>query len=136
MCSAARTGDDFGGEVIPAAIKTHNVSAYNFEGYWEDIGTIRSFYETNLSLARPDSPFNFHDPTDPIYTHPRFLPGSTIDGATLKNVLLADGCRIHQAEISDSIVGLRSQVEDGVVMRDTILMGADYFDTEETSGSG
>ncbi|KAA3647858.1 MAG: glucose-1-phosphate adenylyltransferase [Chloroflexi bacterium] len=123
--------DDFGGEVIPSAIKTHNVAAYNFEGYWEDIGTIRSFYETNLSLARPDSPFNFHDPTDPIYTHPRFLPGSTIDGATLTNVLLADGCRIHRAEISNSIVGLRSQVEDGVVMSDTILMGADYYDTPE-----
>jgi glucose-1-phosphate adenylyltransferase len=88
---------------------------------------MRSFYETNLSLTRPDAPFNFYDPLRPIYTRPRYLPGSVIDGATLKNVLLADGCQIHEAEISDSIVGLRSQIADGVRMKETILMGADYY---------
>jgi hypothetical protein len=79
-------------------------------------------------LARPDSPFNFYDPVKPIYTRPRYLPASVIDGATLHNVLLADGCQIHDADIGDSIVGLRSQIADGVQMRDTILMGADYYD--------
>jgi glucose-1-phosphate adenylyltransferase len=108
------------------------VFGFDFDGYWEDIGTIRSFYETNLSLTRTDPPFNFYDPVRPIYTRPRYLPGSVIDGATLKNVLLADGCQICRAEISDSIVGLRSQIADGVRMDHTILMGADYYDTPET----
>ncbi len=120
--------DDFGSQIIPNAISTHAVFSFDFEGYWEDIGTIRSFYETNLRLTRPDAPFNFHDPVQPIYTHARFLPGSTISGATLKNVLLAEGCQIGQAEISDSIVGLRSQIADGVRMVNTIMMGADYYD--------
>lgn len=120
--------DDFGGQVIPNAIHSHTVLGYDFDGYWEDIGTIRSFYETNLSLTRPDAPFNFYDPVRPIYTRPRYLPGSVIDGATLHNVLLADGCQIRHAEISDSIVGLRSQIADGVQMKNSILMGADYYD--------
>jgi glucose-1-phosphate adenylyltransferase len=123
---------DFGGEVIPNSLTTHAVYGFDFDGYWEDIGTIRSFYETNLSLARPDPPFNFYDPVRPIYTRPRYLPGSVIDGATLHNVLLSDGCQICKAEISDSIVGLRSQIADGVRMDHTILMGADYYDSPET----
>jgi glucose-1-phosphate adenylyltransferase len=126
------THTDFGGQIIPKALSTHAVFGYDFEGYWEDIGTIRSFYETNLRLAHPDSPFNFYDPDLPIYTHPRFLPGSVIDGAAMINVLLADGCQIHQAEINNSVIGLRSQVADGVSMCDTVLMGADYYDTPET----
>ena len=126
------TYEDFGGQIIPNAISSHQVFGFDFDGYWEDIGTIRSFYETNLSLTRPDPPFNFYDPVRPIYTRPRYLPGSVIDGATLHNVLLADGCQIHEAEISDSIVGLRSQIADGVRMQQTILMGADYYDTPET----
>jgi glucose-1-phosphate adenylyltransferase len=120
--------DDFGGQIIPNAINTHMVFGYDFGGYWEDIGTIRSFYDTNLSLTRPDAPFNFYDPVHPIYTRPRYLPGSVIDGATLVNVLLSDGCLIKTAEISDSVVGLRSQIADGVIMKRSILMGADYYD--------
>ncbi len=123
---------DFGGEVIPNSLANHAVYGFDFDGYWEDIGTIRSFYETNLSLTRTDPPFNFYDPVRPIYTRPRYLPGSVIDGATLKNVLLADGCQICKAEISDSIVGLRSQIADGVRMDHTILMGADYYDSPDT----
>ncbi len=108
--------DDFGGQIIPNALATHKVYGYTFQGYWEDIGTIRSFYETNLRLARPDAPFNFYDPERPIYTHARFLPGSVIDGATLDNVLLAEGSQIHKAEIHDSVVGLRSHIAEGVYM--------------------
>jgi glucose-1-phosphate adenylyltransferase len=119
---------DFGAQIIPNALDTHRVFGYDFDDYWEDIGTIRSFYETNLRLARPDSPFNFYDPVRPIYTRSRFLPGTVINGATLHNVLLGEGCRIDRAEISDSIVGIRAQISDGVQMRNTIMMGADYYD--------
>jgi glucose-1-phosphate adenylyltransferase len=123
---------DFGKDVIPGAIPSLQVYGFDFDGYWEDIGTIRSFYETNLRLARPDSPFNFNDPDRPIYTHARFLPGSVVHGGHLHNVLLADGCQIGEAVIENSIVGLRSQISDGVQIRDTILMGADYYDTSGT----
>ncbi|RPI33481.1 MAG: glucose-1-phosphate adenylyltransferase [Chloroflexota bacterium] len=121
--------DDFGGGIIPAALSTHRTCGFEFEGYWEDLGTIRSFYETNLSLAMPDTPFDFHEPERPIYTHARFLPGSVVSGASLQNVLMADGCTVGKAEIRHSIIGLRSQVSDGVVIRDSILMGADYYET-------
>ncbi len=121
---------DFGGEVIPRAIETRRVFGYHFDGYWEDIGTIRSFYDTNLSLTQPNSPFNLNDQHAPLYTRARFLPGSILAGATLENVLLADGCKIGRAEISDSIVGLRSQVADGARIRRTILMGCDYYEEQ------
>jgi len=121
------TDDDFGGEVIPGAISTHKIYGFDFDGYWEDIGTIRSLYDTNLSLAKPNPPFDFNDPNNPIYTRARFLPGSSIDGAKMKHVLLADGCRIANAKIRNSVIGLRSQIASGVVIRNTILMGADYY---------
>jgi glucose-1-phosphate adenylyltransferase len=120
--------EDFGGEVIPSAIQTHAVYGYDFNGFWEDIGTIRSFYETNLMLADPDTPFNLYDPERPIYTHPRFLPGSIIEDSHLYHVLLGEGCVINHAEIEHSVVGLRSQIRDGVKIRDTILMGSDYYE--------
>jgi glucose-1-phosphate adenylyltransferase len=120
--------DDFGSQIIPYSLAPYAVYGFDFEGYWQDIGTIRSFYETNLSLTRPDSPFNFYDPVSPIYTRPRYLPGSVIDGASMQNVLIAEGCKIHQAEISNTIIGLRSQISDGVSIKNSILMGADYYD--------
>jgi glucose-1-phosphate adenylyltransferase len=121
-------GHDFGKEIIPAAIQTHKVFGFDFDGYWEDIGTIRSFYATNLALTHPDSPFNFYSPQYPIYTRPRFLPGSNLAGATLHNVFLADGCRIHRAEIRNSIIGLRSQIANDAHIESSILMGADYYE--------
>jgi glucose-1-phosphate adenylyltransferase len=121
--------DDFGGHVLPSSIKTHKVIGYDFDGYWEDIGTIRSFYDTNLALCMPDSPFNFIDQDFPIYSHPRFLPGSTIEDSSMEHVLLSEGCCIVQAQIYHSIVGLRSQIGSGVVIRDSILMGNDYYET-------
>jgi glucose-1-phosphate adenylyltransferase len=122
------TFDDFGSQIIPHSLGKYTVCGYTFNGYWQDIGTIRTFYETNLSLTLPDTPFNFYDPIQPIYTRPRYLPGSIIAGAKLNNVLIAEGCIIHDAEISHSIIGLRSQIANGVKMKDTILMGADYYD--------
>lgn len=128
--------DDFGREIIPHAIHTHKVVGYDFEGYWEDIGTIRSFYHANLALTQPSPPFNFYDVNQPIYTHARFLPGSIIAGAKLKDVSLADGCYIGEAEIECSVIGLRSQIQDGSVVRNTVVMGADYYEEDKnTSGS-
>lgn len=121
------TDDDFGGEVIPGAIGSHRIFGFDFDGYWEDIGTIRSFYDTNLSLAQPNPPFKINDPDNPIYTRARFLPGSAIDGAKMTNVLLADGCRVAKANIRNSVIGLRSQIADGVEIRNSVIMGADYY---------
>jgi glucose-1-phosphate adenylyltransferase len=125
------TFDDFGGQVIPHAIGTHSVYGYDFDGYWEDIGTIRSFYETNLALASPNSPFNMFDPRYPIYTHPRFLPGSTVENSLLQHVLLSEGCCIESAQIVHSVIGLRSQIRAGVTIRDSILMGNDFYDSAD-----
>lgn len=127
---------DFGGQIIPNALSTHTVYGYDFDDYWEDIGTIRSFYETNLLLAKPESPFNFYDPVRPIYTRPRFLPGSVIDGATMTNVLLAEGCQIRKAKITNSVIGLRSQISDGVRIDKSIMMGSDYYDAPGESIPG
>ena len=127
--------DDFGGEIIPEAIHSHVVYGFDFEGYWEDIGTIRSFYETNLQLTSGSPPFNFFDPHAPIYTHARFLPGSTVEDSQLQDVLIAEGCRVRKAEITHSIVGIRSQIGEGTVIRDSILMGADYYQEEKPRGN-
>jgi glucose-1-phosphate adenylyltransferase len=127
------TYDDFGSQIIPNSLNSYAVFGFDFDGYWQDIGTIRSFYETNLSLTRPDPPFNFYDPVQPIYTRPRYLPGSIIDGATLHNVLVSEGCIIRHAKISDSVVGLRSQIANGGLISHTVLMGADYYDNPQIS---
>lgn len=127
--------DDFGGEIIPEAIQSHEVYGFDFDGYWEDIGTIQSFYETNLKLTSSNPPFNFYDAKAPIYTHARFLPGSIVEDSQLKDVLLAEGCRIRKAEITHSIVGIRSQIAEGTVIKDSILMGADYYNDEKPRGN-
>jgi glucose-1-phosphate adenylyltransferase len=122
--------DDFGSDILPHAIKNYSVCGYDFDGYWADIGTIRSFYETNLDLTTASPPFNFYDTEHPIYTHARFLPGSAVEDSLLKDVLLAEGCRIQQAEITHSVIGVRSVIAAGTVIKDSILMGADYYATE------
>jgi glucose-1-phosphate adenylyltransferase len=121
---------DFGGEIIPEAIQSKRVYAYPFDGYWEDIGTIRSFYETNLSLTLSDPPFKFTDRKQPIYTRPRFLSGSLVENAELNHVLLADGGIIQGASISNSILGIRSQISENTTITGTVMMGADYYDTD------
>ncbi|NQS92442.1 MAG: glucose-1-phosphate adenylyltransferase [Chloroflexi bacterium] len=127
--------DDFGKEVIPHAIHTHKVVGYDFTGYWEDIGNIRSFYHANLDLTQPSPPFNFYDVNHPIYTHARFLPGSIIGGGKLKNVSLSDGCTIGNAEITHCVIGLRSQIQDGSVIKNTVIMGADYYEENSKNPS-
>ena len=120
---------DFGGELIPKAIHTHSVHSYGFDGYWQDIGTIRSFYDTNLELTQSSPPFSFFSPDKPIYTRPRFLPPAKIIGAKISNSLISEGCYIGKSEIMNSMIGLRGQVGDGVTLRDTIIMGSDYYDS-------
>ncbi len=122
--------DDFGSDIIPAAIKTHPVFGFDFDGYWQDIGTIRSFYETSLELSTANSPFTFYDPKLPIYTDTRFLPGSIVEDCKLKDVMLSEGCRIMKSDITHSIIGIRSQIFAGTTIKDSIVMGADYYDAE------
>ena len=121
---------DFGGDVIPAAIQSHRVFGFPFHGYWADIGTIRAFYDANLALAQPEPLFAFNDPSGPVFTRARFLPGSRIYDVKLDRVLLADGCVVQGAEIRNSVIGLRSLVGDDVVICDTVVMGADYYESE------
>jgi glucose-1-phosphate adenylyltransferase len=122
--------DDFGADIIPEAIKSNAVYGFNFDGYWQDIGTIRSFYETNLALTQPDTPFNFYDEKLPIYTDSRFLPGSIVEDSRLQDVLLAEGSRVLKSEVTHSIIGIRSQIAAGCVIRDSIIMGSDYYARE------
>lgn len=120
--------DDFGKHIIPGAIKSHRVCAHAFSDYWADIGTVRAFYEANLTLALPDPPFDLYDPDYPIFTRPRYLPGTRTDDCHLERVLLADGCKIKDAVISDSIIGLRSIIGPGVRISRSIIMGADFYE--------
>ncbi|MDX9863437.1 MAG: glucose-1-phosphate adenylyltransferase, partial [Anaerolineaceae bacterium] len=122
---------DFGKHIIPEAIQTHKVYGYDFTGYWEDIGTIRSFYETNLMLTKPNAAFNFYDPDQLIYTRARFLPGSKIKNSKLEDVVIADGCLISDADIKHSLIGLRSVIKSGTTIIDSILMGDDDYTLQD-----
>jgi len=119
---------DFGKHIIPGAIRTHRVYSHVFQGYWEDIGTIRSFFEANLELTSVLPRFNFFDMTAPIYTRPRFLPSCKVNGATVEHSLIADGCIINSARIRHSLVGLRSVVGEGSDLYRTVVMGSDFYE--------
>jgi glucose-1-phosphate adenylyltransferase len=119
---------DFGKHIIPQSIKDRHVSAYIFNGYWEDIGTVRAFYEANLDLTDLVPEYSFFDADAPIYTHPRFLPGSKVNGATLRQAIISDGCIISDAHLERSVIGIRSIIQSGATIRDSIVMGADYFE--------
>ncbi|MSU22083.1 MAG: glucose-1-phosphate adenylyltransferase [Pedosphaera sp.] len=120
---------DFGKDIIPTAIGTHRVFSYVFQGYWEDIGTIRSFFEANLNLTTELPRFNFFDMSSPIFTRPRFLPASKINGAQIDHAIISDGCIINHSRITHSIVGVRSLVDRDSRLDRTILLGSDYFES-------
>ena len=122
--------NDFGKEIIPAILSKQEVNAYLFDGYWEDIGTIRSFYEANLNLTAIAPEFNFYDEISPIYTHRRNLPSSKINYSTMNQALTADGCIITNAYIANSIVGIRTIIETGASLDGVVCMGADYYETD------
>jgi glucose-1-phosphate adenylyltransferase len=126
---------DFGNHIIPVAIKDRHVSAFIFKGYWEDIGTIRAFYEANLDLTDVVPEYSFFEPESPIYTHPRFLPGSKINGATLRQAIVSDGCIISDSHLERCVVGIRSVIQSGATIRNSIVMGADYFELGQTDSS-
>lgn len=120
---------DFGKHIIPQAIKDRRVFSYIFQGYWEDIGTIRAFFEANLDLTRELPRFNFFDMLAPIFSRPRFLPGSKVNGAAIDHAVISDGSIINRAAIKDSIVGLRCIVGEGTVLTRAVLMGSDFYET-------
>ncbi len=119
---------DFGKEIIPAAAQTHNVQAYLFDGYWEDIGTIKAFYEANLALTQQPQPaFSFYDEQAPIYTRGRSLPPSKMLNCTITDSMIGDGCILKDCQIHHSVLGIRSRIEAGCTIQDTLIMGADYY---------
>ena len=124
---------DFGKDIIPDMLTKFRVHAYIFQGYWEDIGTIRAFFEANLQLTNPVPEFNFFDTVTPIYTHARFLPGSKINGASLRQAILADGCIIDNAHLERSVIGIRSYIKSGTTVRNSIIMGADFYDADQAA---
>ena len=123
-------GDDFGKNIIPSTLTDFRVMGYVYDDYWADIGTIRAFYEVNLEMTLPDRPFDFYIPGRPIYSRARFLPATEVYGARIENALLADGCRVADAQITHAVIGLRSQIGPNTQIRSSILMGADYYETE------
>lgn len=128
--------EDFGKDVIPSIIKSKRVYSHIFRGYWEDIGTIKSFYEANLECTKVVPAFNFFDPGNPIYTRSRLLPASKINNAHIEEALLSDGCIISGATIQRSIIGVRSVVEDGCVITDSIVIGSDFYNKLAVDGEG
>jgi glucose-1-phosphate adenylyltransferase len=122
---------DFGKHIIPRAIQTHRVFSHLFQGYWEDIGTIRSFYEANLDLTSELPRFNFFDMSAPIFTRPRFLPASKINGASIDHAIISEGCIISHCHVSSSVIGVRSLVDIGSHITRTVVMGADYYESQE-----
>lgn len=123
---------DFGKEVFPASIRSRHVQVHLFDNYWEDIGTIKSFYEANLSLAKPEAPFEIASPEAPIFSHARFLPPTRVDDAVIRGSLVADGSVIHPgAVIENSVIGLRCHIGRNVVIRNTVLMGADFYEAPD-----
>jgi glucose-1-phosphate adenylyltransferase len=127
---------DFGREIFPAATRTHRVQVHLFDGYWEDIGTIRSFYDANLALAAKDRPFDLASATAPIYSRARFLPPSRLDGVTVRRSLIADGCEIEEGtEIENSVIGLRCRIGQGATIRNSVIMGSDEYETIEEAAA-
>ena len=124
----AGPGTDFGKEVIPAALATHRVHAYLHRGYWVDVGTVRSFYDANIMLTQRDAPFNFFHPRFPIYTRPRFLPGSRLNDCRTDSAIVCDGCSLDTCSISASIVGIRTIVRPGAQVTRSVLLGADLYE--------
>src|SRR5688500_1487277 len=129
LLQADEAAVDFGGEVIPSAIDKYNVQAHLFDGYWEDIGTIRAFYEANLDLASPLPKFNFFDTESPIYTRSRHLPPSKLHNCDIDNSMVTEGCILNGVYARNSIIGLRSRIDAGVRVENSILMGSDFYES-------
>jgi glucose-1-phosphate adenylyltransferase len=123
-------GIDFGKEIIPKALGTHRVNPYIFRGYWADVGTIAAFYDANIQLTRRGAPFNFFHPRWPIYTHPRFLPGTRLHDCRIDASIVAEGCYLDQCDITESVVGIRTRVSAGARITRSVLLGADSYEED------
>jgi glucose-1-phosphate adenylyltransferase len=123
-------GVDFGKEIIPQALGNHRVSSYIFRGYWADVGTIEAFYDANIQLTVKGAPFNFFHPRWPIYTHPRFLPGTRAYDCHVQSSIVAEGCYLDECAVADSVVGIRTHVSTGATISRSVLLGADYYEED------
>jgi len=122
---------DFGKEIIPGLLGKKKLHAYIFEGYWEDIGTVRAFFEANLALANPLPPFNFFDPEAPVYTQDRYLPAAKLNKCDIDHVVIGDGAILTNSSLKHCVLGVRSHIGEGSRLEDVVMMGADYYETEE-----
>ena len=122
---------DFGRHIIPKLVPEVRVHAYVYRGYWEDVGTIRSYYEANLALCQPVPPFDFYDTSRPVFSNPRFLPATKIEGCTIENALVTEGSIIVQSDIRHALIGIRARIGRGVRVQDSLILGADYYETSE-----
>src|SRR5262245_25249623 len=122
------SGLDFGRELIPGALPKYKVKPYLYRGYWADVGTIESFYDANVMLGRPAAPFRFWDPTRPIYTHLRHLPGSRLTDCLVRDSIVNDGCFLDRCQITESIVGIRTHIQTGAKLTRSVLLGADFYE--------
>jgi glucose-1-phosphate adenylyltransferase len=130
LLNKSRDQTDFGREVIPDSAKDYNVQAYLFKDYWEDIGTIESFYNANLALTQqPDPPFSFYDEKAPIYTRSRYLPPTKLLDTKVIESIVGEGCILKECTVKRSVIGIRSRIEAGCVIDNALLMGADYYES-------
>ena len=131
LLSCKPPATDFGKDVFPRSLRTHKIQAHLFDGYWEDLGTIQAYHEASLALASENPPFDFNSPEGVIFTRMRFLPASRLSGATLRDALISDGCVIQEgARIERSVVGVRARIGRNALIRDSVLIGADRFETD------
>jgi glucose-1-phosphate adenylyltransferase len=119
---------DFGHDVLPEMVKSSDVRSFLFRGYWEDIGTMRAFYESSLDLARPDPPFVFHTEGAPIYTEPRFLGATRFESCRVIDSMICDGCYLHGSSITESVVGIRTIISREAKVHRSLIMGADGYE--------
>jgi len=122
------SGLDFGRELIPHALTKYKVKPYLYRGYWADVGTIESFYESNVMLGRAAAPFRFWDPKCPIYTHLRHLPGSRMTDCEIRDSVVCEGCFVDKCQIDETIVGIRTHIEAGAKISQSVLLGADFYE--------
>ena len=122
---------DFGKDVIPRALQEMRVHAHPHRGYWEDVGTIRSYFDANLALARTLPPFDFYEATRPVFTNPRFLPATKVESCAMRQALISEGCILVGAEIERAVIGIRSRIGSGTQIRDSLILGADFYETVE-----
>jgi glucose-1-phosphate adenylyltransferase len=130
---AASDAKDFGREVIPSALDKYRVNSFIFRGYWADVGTVESFYDANIMLTKPGSPFKFYDPRRPIYTHARFLPGSRLVDARVRDAIVTEGCYLGRCTVEESVIGIRTHVQEGTTIRRSVLLGADYYEADDVA---